>query len=272
MTTPLSGLSTDVPSTTNKDGGTQSDIPFRCDLFDGPAMLRLAAILKQGANKYGVDNWRKIGCSDHINHAIAHLLGHIAGDSQDDHLGHAFCRLMFACATQQSVPGRHGGWTGTDTGDYVDWKFNCLGHSYTSVELTELISELATSYGSHQVKSGCRIQSSSLLPNQHRIYVAGPYRANSPSGVLANIGRADRHGVTCRRKGHYVMVPHSATRGWEYHFPVDNILELDMDFIRHWATAILYFEASEGADAELAEAERLGLTIYRDVSEVPNVT
>ena len=45
-----------------------------------------------------------------------------------------------------------------------------------------------------------------------------------------------------------------------------------MDWCLVWLAqceAILYLGPSKGADIELAEAERLGLKIYRSVSEIP---
>jgi Domain of unknown function (DUF5664) len=60
----------------------------------------LAQVLKDGADKYGPDNWRKIGRADHLNHCLAHIFAHLAGDSGDEHLTHAACRLLFAMETE----------------------------------------------------------------------------------------------------------------------------------------------------------------------------
>lgn len=95
-----SDLSPDAPTVENERGGRQSHVAARLDLLDGPTILRLGVILGQGAKKYGDNNWRNIDCEDHVNHALIHLMGYLTGDRQDDHLGHALCRLMFACATE----------------------------------------------------------------------------------------------------------------------------------------------------------------------------
>ncbi|HMN11176.1 MAG TPA: DUF5664 domain-containing protein [Bellilinea sp.] len=82
--------------TENEQGGRQSHLPYRFDLIDAKALFRMAEICHSGAEKYGEWNWKKIGIDDNLNHAIAHIYAYLGGDQQDDHLGHAFTRLMFA--------------------------------------------------------------------------------------------------------------------------------------------------------------------------------
>jgi hypothetical protein len=52
-----------------------------------------------GAAKYGVDNWRVISTDDHVNHMLMHTFAWGAGDTQDDHPGHAVCRALMALET-----------------------------------------------------------------------------------------------------------------------------------------------------------------------------
>lgn len=94
-------LSPDAPIVTNAQGGSQSQLDLRFDLLDTKAMFRLASILNYGANKYGDNNWRNIPTRDHINHALTHIFAYLQNDQQDDHLGHAFCRLMMALGTEK---------------------------------------------------------------------------------------------------------------------------------------------------------------------------
>ena len=68
--------------------------------FPHDAILRVAAILKDGSEKYGADNWRSIDRDDHLNHAINHIFLYLNGDSTEDHLGNATCRLLFALETE----------------------------------------------------------------------------------------------------------------------------------------------------------------------------
>ncbi len=92
---------------TNEVGGKQSKLDTRCDLLDGRAMLVLARVLKEGADKYEPDNWRKISEQSHINHALTHLFNYLIGDpdttdqAMEDELAHAFCRLMMAVAVRE---------------------------------------------------------------------------------------------------------------------------------------------------------------------------
>lgn len=100
----IAGVGADAPTTVNAAGGKQSASPYRCDLLPPQATFRVAAVLKHGADKYGTNNWHAIPVEDHINHALVHLLAFLAGDRQDDHLGHAACRAMFAL--DQHLSGR----------------------------------------------------------------------------------------------------------------------------------------------------------------------
>jgi hypothetical protein len=98
----LDGIGPDAPTVTSPNGAKQSALPYRFDLMDARALFQLAAILHTGAEKYGVDNWRGLPRNDHVNHALMHIYAYLAGDTQDDHLGHAFCRLMMAVATEEA--------------------------------------------------------------------------------------------------------------------------------------------------------------------------
>lgn len=93
----LSGpLSPDAPIVVNDKGGKQSDVAFRFDLLPRDALFEVARILKDGAEKYGIDNWRLIESTDHLNHALIHIFAHLNGDTQDEHLQHAATRLLMA--------------------------------------------------------------------------------------------------------------------------------------------------------------------------------
>lgn len=80
----------------NNQGGKQSKLEYRFDLIDTKAIFKLAHVLYAGEIRYGKDNWRKIDVDSHLNHAMSHIYAYLAGDGQDRHLDHAFCRLMMA--------------------------------------------------------------------------------------------------------------------------------------------------------------------------------
>lgn len=94
----------------NEHGAGQSYVGARADLLDSRAMLRLCEVLDHGANKYGVESWRRISQEDHVNHALLHLFAGLQrsfaynpspDEYIDDDLGNAFTRLMFALALRE---------------------------------------------------------------------------------------------------------------------------------------------------------------------------
>jgi uncharacterized HAD superfamily protein len=92
------GMGQDAPIIENEQGGKQSKLNYRFDLTDPMADFKLAEVLANGAAKYSVDNWRLIDVNSHLNHAMSHLAAFKAGDTTDDHLGHALCRIHMAVA------------------------------------------------------------------------------------------------------------------------------------------------------------------------------
>lgn len=69
---------------------------------EASVLLNISKVLQEGANKYKANNWRLIPQEEHLNHALIHYVAHINGDTQDNHLEHCMCRLMFAYATEPS--------------------------------------------------------------------------------------------------------------------------------------------------------------------------
>lgn len=97
----IEGVGKDAPIVANAAGGKQSHSPYRCDLLDGKVILGLSKVLAHGAARYEPNNWRKLSREENINHCLVHIFSYMAGDTQDDHLSHALCRLMFALATEE---------------------------------------------------------------------------------------------------------------------------------------------------------------------------
>ena len=100
MAKQIEGVGPEAETVTNEKGGRQSRTVGAFHLIGGKSLFRLAGVLEYGATKYKVNNWRLISYEDHLNHALQHLAALLAGDRQDDHLGHAFCRLMMAIETE----------------------------------------------------------------------------------------------------------------------------------------------------------------------------
>jgi hypothetical protein len=83
----------------NEQGGRQSAVPYRCDLMPPRAYLRVAEVLKKGAH-HGEENWRLITVREHLNHALGHVHLHMTGDTSEDHLANASCRMLMALEMQ----------------------------------------------------------------------------------------------------------------------------------------------------------------------------
>jgi hypothetical protein len=95
----FTGLEKDAPIVTNERGGVSSGTAFAYHLIDPVALQELAKVMRYGEQKgYLRDNWRLLSIEDHLNHTIMHIMAHQAGDKQDDHLEHAFTRMMMAVA------------------------------------------------------------------------------------------------------------------------------------------------------------------------------
>jgi hypothetical protein len=78
---------------------------YRFDLIPERAMRRLAATLREGAVKYSDHNWRKgFPWSNPANHALQHLYRFLAGDTSEDHLGHAMANLAFLIEFEETHP------------------------------------------------------------------------------------------------------------------------------------------------------------------------
>lgn len=96
----VNGVDPNTPVVENEQGGKQSATPYGFHLLPTSSVFAAAEVAAYGAAKYGEDfhhrNYTKITVEEHINHAIQHLYAYLAGDTSDDHLGHAIVRAMFA--------------------------------------------------------------------------------------------------------------------------------------------------------------------------------
>ncbi len=92
----VDGVGPDAPIVTLPNGAKQSAPAARLDLTPMRALLHVGRILQEGAAKYGESNWRGIPTESHLNKALVHIAAHLLGDTQDDHIGHACCRLQMA--------------------------------------------------------------------------------------------------------------------------------------------------------------------------------
>lgn len=98
----LKGVSPDEPIVTNAHGGKQAESAYAFHLLDPDAMLAMAEVMQQGAEKYERDNWRKIPAEEHFNHMVVHWYAWLKGDRSDDHLAHMLTRAMMCYATARA--------------------------------------------------------------------------------------------------------------------------------------------------------------------------
>lgn len=92
----LTGVGPNAPIETNAAGGKQSREIARLDLLPPLAILQVGKVLQMGAERYAVDNWRKISWRSHLNKMLIHAMAILAADEQDDHMGHVACRALMA--------------------------------------------------------------------------------------------------------------------------------------------------------------------------------
>ena len=83
------------PLETLPTGATASKLDVAWDELDMPALRRAAQAMHNGIATHGKGNWRKgIDKSTCLNHLYEHLAQYQSGNTDEDHLAHAMCRLM----------------------------------------------------------------------------------------------------------------------------------------------------------------------------------
>jgi len=106
-----------------------------------------------------------------------------------------------------------------------------------------------------------------------RIYIAGPYSAESEDAIRANVRAAIDAAITLVRKGHAPYIPHlthfvdERSREVGANLTWEDYLEWDLAWLRV-CDAFLYLGSSRGADLELAAAEKSGMRIYRSLDDI----
>lgn len=78
---------------------------YRADLLPIEALLDISELLGEGAKRHNDTDpsnpkWVATPTREHVNRAMVHLMGYLAGDTQEAHLTHAACRLLFALSCE----------------------------------------------------------------------------------------------------------------------------------------------------------------------------
>ena len=107
-----------------------------------------------------------------------------------------------------------------------------------------------------------------------RIYIAGPYSADSEDQVVSNVAVAIDAAIHLVKRGHYPFVPHlthfvdlrakeiGAELLWE------DYLRWDMEWLK-LCDAVLFLGNSKGADLELQAAVEMGKEVYYSLDGIP---
>lgn len=106
-----------------------------------------------------------------------------------------------------------------------------------------------------------------------RIYIAGPYTADSEQVIERNVQTAIDAGIALVLRGHAPFIPHLT------HFVDQRCREIGIAI--HWDTyltwdlewlelcdAVLCLGNSRGSDIEVAAAQKWGKRIYRSLDEI----
>lgn len=110
-------------------------------------------------------------------------------------------------------------------------------------------------------------------PRMPAVYIAGPYRGPSLAAIELNIQCARKVGLLAAIKGWTPIIPHANTghlddcAGLSEQFWLDATLEL----LRRCDALVLCpgWQHSSGTLNEVAEAQRLGITVFYSDSELP---
>jgi hypothetical protein len=119
-------------------------------------------------------------------------------------------------------------------------------------------------------------------PKRERVYIAGPFSADTVSDIESNVARAERAAAEVMVRGHFAHCPHAATFGvheaivdlaGEDHDACQylNWMQLDYTIIERWATAIYLVGESPGALLEVRLARSIGIPVWENLDQVPFV-
>jgi len=104
------------------------------------------------------------------------------------------------------------------------------------------------------------------------VYVAGPYRSPTESGVFDNIMRARAIAIELWRPGIAVICPHLNTAFFGGSQPDSVWFDGDLEIILRCDALVTVpnWERSEGTKAEVAHAKRNGIPVFHHTHEFLN--
>lgn len=104
-----------------------------------------------------------------------------------------------------------------------------------------------------------------MMENKRKqiVYIAGPYRAATPHGIVENIRKAESVALEYWKKGYAVICPHKNTALFDGAAP-DNIwLEGDLEIMRRCDMVVVCpgWEKSRGTKTEIKVAQSLSIPV-----------
>ena len=109
-----------------------------------------------------------------------------------------------------------------------------------------------------------------------RLYLAGPYWADTPEGIDRNIEAARTLAAALWNMGHDVYCPHMNTAQFDRltEVPEERYREFGLWMVQHFDAVVCLprWRESKGTLGEIAEAHRLGKTVYYSLEDVPDAS
>lgn len=94
----MNGLDDNQAISKNEKGGIQHERPYKSEALFFNALLAVSGLRYEACKVKGYpdDNYLNIDKREHIGRALTHLFAYMAGDTSNDHLTHAACRVLMA--------------------------------------------------------------------------------------------------------------------------------------------------------------------------------
>lgn len=102
------------------------------------------------------------------------------------------------------------------------------------------------------------------------IYVAGPYRGDTPWDVEQNIRRAEELGLEVAKLGAIPLIPHTQYRFYQGQLPDSFWIEGTLELLRRCNGAIFHnrWPFSKGSKGERVECHRLEKPVFDTIAEL----
>ncbi len=107
-----------------------------------------------------------------------------------------------------------------------------------------------------------------------KIYVAGPYTANTESEIETNVNNAIDAAIEVYKKGHFPYLPHLThwielrSKATNQKLKWEDYLEMDRTWLES-CDALLFLRESRGANLELEYAKELEKKIFYNIEDIP---